>query len=99
MLQRQEFRIAPEEGVFSEAEHLSSHLELCRIKGLEGYRLLLWPINQVQETGYEARNSWPKGFLSFQRGLLLSTAGAGGRECPRVILLLAFTGNHTLSVL
>lgn len=61
VLQRQEFRIAPEEGVFSEAEHL----ELCRIKGLEGYRLLLWPINQVQETQSEAHNSWPKDFLSF----------------------------------
>lgn len=65
VLQRQEFRIAPEEGVFSEAEHLSSHLELCRIKGLEGYRLLLWPINQVQEIQSEAHNSWPKDFLSF----------------------------------
>lgn len=65
VLQRQEFRIAPEEGVFSEAEHLSSHLELCRIKGLEGYRLLLWPINQVPEIQSEAHNSWPKDFLSF----------------------------------
>lgn len=61
VLPRQEFRIAPEEGVFSEAEHL----ELCRIKGLEGYKLLLWPINQVQETQSEALNSWPKDFLSF----------------------------------
>lgn len=62
VLPRQEFRIAPEEGVFSEAEHL----ELCRIKGLEGYKLLLWPINQVQETQSELITAGPKTSFHFR---------------------------------